>query len=125
MLVQAHLYRLTALLIIHRLRFPLGTEDIIGQRYAKEIFRELYSLREWPTNGATGLGLDFPLFVAMVELPKVGFEAFQAFDALRYRKQHPRNIMEFIELIQKKQRLAFRRSWLDLVNGGFIGDILP
>lgn len=125
MLVQAYLYRLTALLIIHRLRFPLGLEDSIGHSYAKEIFRELYSLKDWPTTGATGLGLDFPLFVAMVELPKVGLEAFRAFDALRYRKQHPTDIMNFIKLIEDKRKAGFNGSWLDLVGDGFHGDILP
>ena len=125
MLAQARLYRLTALLVIHRLRFPLGMEDEIGHRYAEAIFKELSPLKSWPADGATGLGLDFPIFVAMVECPDVGLEAFHAFDSLRFRKQHPTDILEFIKFLERKQGLGFRGSWLDLVNEGFHGDILP
>ncbi|KAK9365603.1 hypothetical protein V1509DRAFT_612357 [Lipomyces kononenkoae] len=124
MLTQASSYRTAALLVIHRLRYPLGTEDSIGHCYANSILDELSHLEAWPPDGATGLGLDFPLLVAMMEIPGRGQEMFKAFDHLRFR-QHSEENLEFVQVVRKAYESGYAGLWFDLVNDELQFPVLP
>lgn len=121
MLAQARSYRIAALLIVHRLRFPLGTEDLIAQRYADDILRELSILKAWPHDAATGLGLDFPLLVATLELPSQGLDFYTAFESLRFRRQHSDMILDFVRFVTAARENGYNGLWFDLVHGHLHG----
>ncbi|KAI0126179.1 hypothetical protein BJ170DRAFT_583546 [Xylariales sp. AK1849] len=121
MLAQARSYRIAALLVIHRLRFPLGIEDLVAQRYADDILREISILKAWPSDAATGLGLDFPLLVATLELPGLGSDIYKAFEPLRFRRQHSDEILDFIKFVTKARENGYCGLWFDLVHNRLRG----
>ncbi|KAH7176849.1 hypothetical protein EDB81DRAFT_773652 [Dactylonectria macrodidyma] len=126
MLAQASLYRTAALLIIHRLRFPLGMEDDTAFVYAENIFSELRLLATWPPE-ELGVGLDFPLTVAMMEMPGPGEELFNVFQPMRFRQANGGSveIMSFIKSITTMRDMGYSGSWFDFVGDGLRGMILP
>ncbi|KKK21468.1 hypothetical protein AOCH_003001 [Aspergillus ochraceoroseus] len=115
MLAQARSYRLATLLVIHRLRFPLGVNDRVGQYYAGDILRELSILKTWPSDEATGLGLDFPLLVATLEMPGPGMDIYKAFEPLRFRQQHSEMILDFIRFVTAARDTGYTGLWFDLL----------
>ncbi|OBT65666.1 hypothetical protein VE03_05520 [Pseudogymnoascus sp. 23342-1-I1] len=121
MLAQARSYRIAALLIVHRLRFPFGTEDLVAQRYADDILRELSILKAWPHDAATGLDLDFPLLVATLELPSLGLDIYIAFEPFRFRRQHSDVILDFIRFVTAARENGYNGLWFDLVHGRLHG----
>lgn len=121
MLVQARCYRIAALLVIHRLRFPLGMENNVAHSYANNILQDLSRLKTWPPDAATGLGLDFPLLVATLELPGPGIEIYIAFEQLRFRRQHSDEILKFIQFVNTARESGFRGLWFDLVQDKLLG----
>ncbi|KIW08546.1 uncharacterized protein PV09_00514 [Verruconis gallopava] len=125
MFVQARTYRLAALLIIHRLRFPLGIQGTAARSLASAILDDIAELKSWPPDGATGLGLDFPLLVAAVEMPQRGVELFGSFDRLRFRKRHLDRIEDFVRTLHEARGNQYSGSWLDFVEDHFVGDLLP
>ncbi|KAJ5990028.1 hypothetical protein N7522_010235 [Penicillium canescens] len=73
MTTQAKAYRLAALLVIHRLRFPLGVQDTLGQYYANCIFHEISSFFAHSNmQGAGAFPVTFPLFISMFEVDGPG-----------------------------------------------------
>jgi hypothetical protein len=120
-LAQARSYRIAALLVIHRLRFPLGDEDLVAQYYANDILRELSILKVWPSDAATGLGLDFPLLVATLELPQLGSDIYKAFEPLRFRRQHSDQILNFIKFVTAARENGYNGLWFDLVHNRLLG----
>jgi hypothetical protein len=124
MIIQARLYRLAALLIIHRLRFPLGINDDLAHGYAKDILDDLSHMKTWPYNGATGLGLDFPLLIAAVEFPVIGEEIFRSLNQLRFR-QTSDDYIEFVRCIRQAHTSGYRGLWPDLVGKELPLPVLP
>jgi hypothetical protein len=116
MLAQARSYRIATLLVIHRLRFPLGIEDLVAQCYANDILRELSILKAWPPDTATGLGLDFPLLIATLELPEVGSDIYKVFEPLRFRRQHSGEILDFINFVTAARENGYNGLWFNLVH---------
>lgn len=125
MLAQARAYRFASLLIIHRLRYPFGTQDVVGQSHASQIIEALCPLLISTSDATRGLAVDFPLLVAMVEMPNHGVEVFQAFEPLRYRRRQSEDILNFVRVVQQARADGYRGLWFDLVRSGFKGDILP
>ncbi|KAI5459209.1 hypothetical protein BGZ63DRAFT_390503 [Mariannaea sp. PMI_226] len=125
MLAQAHSYRHAALLVIHRLRFPLGVQDNVGYGYAKKIMDELSFMAQWPPDGATGLGLDFPLMVAMMETPRPGKELFSAFNLLRFQPHVAENILQMVGLIRMEYERGYDGLWFDLVEDSMLDILIP
>ncbi|ETS85173.1 hypothetical protein PFICI_03198 [Pestalotiopsis fici W106-1] len=120
-LAQAQCYRLAALLVIHRLRFPLGVEDAAAQVYAGEILHELSLLKSWPADAATGLALDFPLLVATLEQPEPGIEIYKAFEPFRFRRQHSLELLDFIHFVTTQRQSGFKGLWFDLARNQLLG----
>ncbi|PVI03973.1 hypothetical protein DM02DRAFT_208085 [Periconia macrospinosa] len=125
MMASASIYRQTALLVAHRLRFPLGAEDKWGEAVASNILDEVSPLSNKSVDGATGLNMDFPLLVATVELPDRGAAVARLFEPLRFCKAQLESNLRFVGLVRKAREEGFRGSWLDLVDGAYVGDILP
>ena len=122
---QARAYRTAALLVIHRLRFPFGVEDDYGSRLAIMILDELSILSKRPTDGATGMGLDFPLLVALVELPEAGQEVLKEYESLRFRRQQSEEILAFVSLVWKRYEDGYSGLWFDLVDGNLPDMLFP
>lgn len=112
-LAQASLYRIAALLVIHRLRFPIGKEDSTARRYADYILTQLSFISKCSSEG-TGIGLDFPLLVAMMELPHRGEPVFWALDNFRIR-QNFSNLAQFVKSVRKEYDSGYDGLWLDLI----------
>lgn len=112
-LAQASLYRIAALLVIHRLRFPIGKEDSTARRYADCILTQLSFISTCSSEG-TGIGLDFPLLVAMMELPNRGEQLFWALDNFRIQKNFS-NIAQFVKSVWKEYDSGYNGLWLDLI----------
>ncbi|KAH7125475.1 hypothetical protein B0J11DRAFT_307584 [Dendryphion nanum] len=125
MLAQAHAFRQAALLVVHRLRYPLGTEDDVARHYAESILEELFPLLTWSSEGATGLLVDFPLLVALIEVPTLGENMFRAFERLRYRKWKLKYTLGFAEHVKRARLVGFQGLWFELVEDQFLGDFLP
>jgi hypothetical protein len=121
MLAQARAYRIAALLVIHRLRFPLGFGNLYAQGYAKDILRELSIMKDWPPDAATGVAFDFPLLVATLELPEQGRLLYKAYEPFRFRRQHSDEILRFIDLVTKARDNGFDGLWFDMVQGHLHG----
>lgn len=66
LLAQAKVYRLGALLMVHRLRYPFGQEDMQAQSWSKEVLMEL-SLAKKVTKRAMRF-VTLPFIVAAVEV---------------------------------------------------------
>jgi hypothetical protein len=120
-LAQARSYRIASLLVIHRLRFPLGIEDLVAQRHADNILRELSGLKAWPLDAATGLCVDFPLLVATLELPGPGSDIYKAFEPFRFRRQHSEEMLDFIKFVTGARENGYNRLWFDLVHNRLHG----
>ncbi|CAI6332998.1 unnamed protein product [Periconia digitata] len=125
MLAIAAIYQKTALLVIHRLRFPLRTNDDHGKAAAHSILDHVLPFSKTSTEGATGLNLDFPLLVATVELPSRGAAIAALFEPLRFCKAQLESNLGFVERVWKARDEGFQGSWLDLVEGVYVGDVLP
>lgn len=125
MLAIASSYRVASLLIIHRLRNPFGVDDAAASLYAKQILDDVSSLMPWASGGATGLAVDFPLLIAMIELPVRGQKVFTSLEPLRYRKRQAECILEFVNHVTEARHSGYRGLWFDLVQEGFKGDFLP
>jgi hypothetical protein len=126
MLAQCRLYRLTALLIIHRLRYPLGTEDERAVILADSILDEMRALPSRSVEGTTGFGLDFPLLVAMVERPERAEQIHRTYDPYRFRlTMFSEETRQFARDVRAAYDSGFRGLWLDLVPEWLHGAFLP
>jgi hypothetical protein len=126
MLAQCRLYRLTALLIIHRLRYPLGTEDERAGILADSILDEMRTLPSRSVEGTTGFGLDFPLLVAMVERPEPAEKIHRTYDPYRFRlTMFSEETRQFARDVRSAYDTGFRGLWLDLVPEWLHGAFLP
>jgi hypothetical protein len=125
MLAQARVYRLTTLLVIHRLRFPLGTEDSIGRLYAEKIFYELMVWKDWKNGEAIGFGANFPLLVAGLELPDKLKETTGFLEPLRFDPQHSARIIQFVDFVHQERDDGFKGIWFEQVEREIYGFTLP
>ncbi|OKL59959.1 hypothetical protein UA08_04824 [Talaromyces atroroseus] len=125
MLTQARLYRITALLVIHRLRFPVGIEDTTARSYAESILNELRMVVAWQPDEFLGLAVDFPLLAAMVEMPVCGEEILRVVEPRRLRKAPTEEILKFVRHVRKSYEMGYGGLWLDLTSDELLGVILP
>jgi hypothetical protein len=125
MLATSKTYTLTALLVIHRLRYPVGMEDVYGLMLAEKILDEIAPLSTLQLEEASGLNLDFPLLVASIELPTRGMLISTTFEPFRYCKHQLKSCRDFVQLVKAAQADGFQGLWFDLIDVGYVGDILP
>lgn len=125
MLAQARVYRTSSLLVIHRLRYPIGIQDDVAQCSADTILNELCDLTHPSINAATGLGLDFPLLVAMLELPTRGERLTKSFEQLRLRKHGFGGISGFVKAVHEAYHNGYAGLWFEAVEYGLSDVMFP
>ncbi|KAH7324565.1 hypothetical protein B0I35DRAFT_164599 [Stachybotrys elegans] len=114
---QARLFRLAALLIIHRLRYPLGVEDEAAQALADEILDKLRPFTMVPLHEATGLCLDLPVLVAMIERMEEGIAMYKAFNPIRFRlEQDEKALCDFPRFLREEKEAGSQKLWFDAVD---------
>ena len=116
MLLQARVYRAAALLIIHRLRHPLGERDDEALVWANTIMAELTGFIGWAPDDMRGLPIGLPLLVAMLET-RAGGEGERIIPQMATFATHPRHASEFrrfVSLVWAAREGGFRGLWFDL-----------
>ncbi|KAH8660464.1 hypothetical protein BX600DRAFT_56943 [Xylariales sp. PMI_506] len=124
MLAQAHTYRFAALLIIHRLRFPLGVEDEVGKYYAERILQEMSVLTEWKVGDSSGFGANFPLLVVGLELPDHARNFLGILEPLRFEPRRSNKILNFVKYVHDEMRRGYQGLWFDFLEN-FSGLTVP
>ncbi|KAJ5960890.1 uncharacterized protein N7479_008040 [Penicillium vulpinum] len=119
MVTQANVYRLAALLILHRLRYPLGVEDEEAHKLANGIFSELTFFAKAAVNvkDSSALPVVFPLTMAMLEINGPGEDLierlaspFTAQSASAWR------LHDFVKVARSSREAGFEGLWFDLVD---------
>jgi len=126
LLAQARLYKTAGLILIHRLRHPLGVHDETGKRYAESIFHDLSSFT-WSRGSqyASGIGSNFLLLLATLELPKQGNLMIRTLEPFRFGPKQYIQILEFVEYVRVQRNFGFDGLWFDLAEDGLFGVALP
>lgn len=114
MLLQARLYRMAALLIIHRLRYPLGENDEEAIIQAKIILAELSAFVSWAPDELRGLPIGLPLLVAMLETRDGGEHILSQMATFSRHPRHEMEFRRFVDLVWAARDGGFRGLWFDL-----------
>ncbi|KAJ1323800.1 fungal specific transcription factor domain-containing protein [Microdochium nivale] len=127
MLAQARLYRASSLLILHRLRFPLGIEDRVARCHADAILNEFCNIEAWTSNPDHGLrfATDFPLLVATLELPERGSAIVERLKPMRIQPRNSKGIIEFAGAARRAMHEGYMGLWFDLAEKKLHVEIMP
>ncbi|EHK24165.1 uncharacterized protein TRIVIDRAFT_149124 [Trichoderma virens Gv29-8] len=107
LLAQAKVYRLAALLVIHRLRYPFGQQDGQANVWANEIMKE-FELADWATKQATRC-VTMPYIVAAVEIQDFSLRVRALENVTKY-------VDKFTPTVQRSARQFLSRIWLERDN---------
>jgi hypothetical protein len=119
MLTQARAYRLAALLIIHRLRYPFGVNDEVAATYAKEILQDLAQCSTILQGNTTMQSTAFPLLLAMIEVSEEHVQKIiEKFSSLEPPAEYSTKFLAFVHFIRSARESGFRGLWFDLVSQG-------
>jgi hypothetical protein len=125
-LAQASLYKAAALILIHRLRHPLGVHDETGKRYAEGILHDLSSfIWSFRSQDASGIGTNFLLLLVTLELPEQGTSLIRTLEPLRFGPKQYSQILDFVEYARLQRHCGFDGLWFDLADDGLFGISLP
>ncbi|CAG8930268.1 unnamed protein product [Penicillium salamii] len=116
MITQANVYRLAGLLVIHRLRYPLGVEDEQAQKFANNIFAELAFFAKSADQSASALPVVFPLTVAMFEIEGPGEDLLDRLAAFTVQSVSAFRLRDFIKIVRQSRESGFKGVWFDLVD---------
>ncbi|KAL2849908.1 hypothetical protein BJY01DRAFT_245706 [Aspergillus pseudoustus] len=126
MMTQANAYRLAALLVIHRLRFPLGVQDPLGQDYANCIFHEISSLfAHSNTQRAGAFPITFPLFISMIEVEGPGEDLLENLRRFPIQSICMLKLLEFVRHVRKIKESGENRLLFDLVEHDLTYAVIP
>ncbi|KGO66098.1 Protein of unknown function DUF3468 [Penicillium italicum] len=129
MVTQANLYRLAALLIIHRLRYPLGIEDEAARKLANGIFSELSFFAKSAGNlkESTALSLVFPLTIAMFEIHGPGEDLVERLALASFTVQSVclSRLQEFVQLARALRESGYEGIWFEMVDANLHVAIPP
>lgn len=125
MFTQAKVYRLVALLIIHRLRYPFGVEDEAAIQLANGIFRELAFFARSAEMDSTALPVVFPLIVAMLEVEGPGEEILDSLSSFTIHSICAAKLQGFVKQVRAFRKSGFRGSWFDLVEEHLDAAMVP
>ncbi|KAL2841042.1 hypothetical protein BJY01DRAFT_236531 [Aspergillus pseudoustus] len=120
MCTQANVYRQAGLLLLHRHRYPFGTEDTTAMVYADAIFAEIETCRR--------IAGDVPFQIGLLPLLVAGFEVvdpvaremglihrhFNAKSGI-YAFPH-RRARQLLRLVWRERDIKENVSWFDLVS---------
>ncbi|KAL2859379.1 hypothetical protein BJX68DRAFT_261819 [Aspergillus pseudodeflectus] len=118
MRTQAAMYKTATLLLIHRLRYPLGTEDPTAKALAEEILeaRSQFSAVAGPS--AKLQHSVFPTFLALLEVPTPVITVWENSTCLRARPVCMDGLVAFPGYVCEQRRAGFNGLLLDLVKTG-------
>ena len=114
MMMQARVYRLATLLVIHRLQFPLGVEDEPAARLAMAIASELECFTQWVPEEMRGVSIRFPLFVAMLEIDHVSDRVIRYVSPITSEPTYINQLGTFLRLAKAARNSGFRGLWFDI-----------
>ncbi|KAH7121552.1 hypothetical protein EDB81DRAFT_861483 [Dactylonectria macrodidyma] len=114
MMMQARVYRLATLLIIHRLQYPLGVEDDPAARLAMAIAAELECFVQWVPNDMKGIPIGFPLLVALLEIDGVSEKVIRYASPETAEPTYVDQLRAFIQLAKAARDSGFRGLWFDI-----------
>ncbi|KAJ5256077.1 hypothetical protein N7497_006472 [Penicillium chrysogenum] len=118
MVTQANVYRLAALLILHRLRYPLGVEDEAAWKLANGIFSELSFFAKSAANlkDTSALPVVFPLTMAMFEIYGPGEDLVERLTSFTLQSVCVGRLQEFVKVARASRESGFEGVWFDLVD---------
>ncbi|CAH0042290.1 unnamed protein product [Clonostachys rhizophaga] len=125
MMMQARVYRIAGLLLIHRLRYPLGVEDEEGSRLAMIIVAELSCFVQWAPQEVKDMAVYLPLFLAMIEVQQPADQILSHLAPQSFFGKCVDGLRGFVKLTQDARRLGFRGLWFDLVDESLSTGIIP
>ncbi|KIW16174.1 hypothetical protein PV08_06225 [Exophiala spinifera] len=127
---QAVMYRLAALLLVHRIWNPIGSLDDTATHYAQDILDEMSRFRAAaaaaaaaatppsPTPPAKMHNVAFPLLVASLEIAAVPKDIWQNVSLSSFAPLCVTKIQALIEHVWAERRRGSREFMLDLISTG-------
>jgi hypothetical protein len=116
MMTQANAYRLAALLIIHRLRYPLGVEDETARDLANGIFAIISHFADSAAQETSALPVVFPLTMAMIEIEGPGEELWERLSLFTVQSMSATRLRGFIKQVRACRETGYEGLWFDLVD---------
>lgn len=116
MVTQANVYRLAALLIVHRLRYPLGVEDEMARHLADGIFSEMSFFAKSAAKISTALPVVFPLTLAMFEIEGPGEELLDQLSSFTVQSTSALRLQQFVKLVRASRKSGYGGLWFELVD---------
>ncbi|KAJ5442713.1 hypothetical protein N7445_005720 [Penicillium cf. griseofulvum] len=126
MTTQANAYRLAALLVIHRLRFPLGVQDTLGQYYANCIFHEISSF--FAHSNMQGVGafpVTFPLFISMFEVEGPGESLLESLRRFPIQSICMLKLHDFVRHVRRVKESGDSMLLFDVVEHDLTHAVIP
>ncbi|OAL49787.1 hypothetical protein IQ07DRAFT_587481 [Pyrenochaeta sp. DS3sAY3a] len=126
MMIQSNAYRLAALLVIHRLRFPLGVQDTLGQYYAICIFHEISSFFVHSNTRVVGaFPVTFPLFISMLEVEGPGEDLLENLRQFPIQSICLQKLYSFVQHVRRIKESGANVRWFDLVENTLAYAVIP
>ena len=122
---QAILYRLAGLLLIHRLRHPLGSHDGVAVSLANEILSERTAFFANQGNDVTLQNAGLPVFLALLEVPLAPEDVWKTSTRLRVRPSCVDKLNSFHSFFWEQKLAGFNGSLFELVDRGPEFTVLP
>ncbi|KAI2788676.1 hypothetical protein POX_e06697 [Penicillium oxalicum] len=116
MMTQANAYRLAALLVIHRLRYPLGVEDETGRDLAISVFTIISQFAQSAAQHTSALPVVFPLTMAMIEVEGPGEEIWEQLSLFTVQSSSATRLRGFISQVRACRESRYEGLWFDLVD---------
>ncbi|KAL3444232.1 hypothetical protein BJX65DRAFT_311011 [Aspergillus insuetus] len=118
MRTQATMYKTASLLLIHRLRYPLGTNDQLATALANEILEARASFLTAAGPSAKLQHMAFPIFLALIETESPVMSVWENSTCLRARPICMDGLVAFHEYVCEQRQIGFNGSLFDLVATG-------
>lgn len=113
---QANVYRLAALLVIHRLRYPLGMEDETARVLAESIFSAMELFSVSAAEKATAFPMVFPITMAMLEIEGPGEALLDKLSSFTVQATSASRLKGFVEQIRTARETGYEGVWFELVD---------
>jgi hypothetical protein len=118
MRTQATMYKAASLLLIHRLRYSLGTNNQFATDLANEILEARASFLGGAGPSAKLQHMAFPIFLALMEVESPVMSVWENSTCLRARPICMDGLVAFHEYVCDQRRIGFDGSLFDLVKSG-------
>ncbi|KAJ5631833.1 uncharacterized protein N7484_011933 [Penicillium longicatenatum] len=113
---QANVYRLAALLVIHRLRYPLGVEDETARALAESIFSAMELFTVSAAEKATAFPMVFPITMAMLEIEGPGEALLDKLSTFTVQATSASRLKGFVKQIRIARETGYEGVWFELVD---------